>query len=316
MKIDAVITWVDGNDERHRQKLRHFCPQDVLNAEDKAGDERFANIGEIFWCIASLNRFAPWLNKIYVVTDEQDPGLDGFLAANFPSGYIPVEIVDHKTIFRGYEQYLPTFNSITIETMTWRIPGLSDYYIEFNDDLMLAQPVTPEDFFTPDGKVICYGEFSSIPFTRFTRLFKPRGTVTTKSSHANGAVEAGNRFRYLRLAHCQKALRRDFWENYYRDHPEKLIANIEYRFRSDKQFTSQALQYVTLYNEGKCVVKSVGDALFFMQPKPGTDYFDRKMARLRAIKPKYLCLNSIEKLNGSQRQELIAWIEQLLDIKL
>ena len=181
---------------------------------------------------------------------------------------------------------------------------------------MMAQPVTPEDFFTPDGKVICYGEFSSIPFTRFTRLFKPLGTVTTKSSHANGAVEAGNRFRYLRLAHCQKALRRDFWENYYSDHPEKLIANIKYRFRSDKQFTSQALQYVTLYNEGKCVVKSVGDALFFIQPKPGTDYFDRKMARLRAIKPKYLCLNSIEKLNGSQRQELIAWIEQLLDIKL
>lgn len=315
MKIDAVITWVDGNDPRHIKKRHDFCPADMMGAEDKAGETRFANVGEIFWCIASLNRFAPWINKIFIVTDDQDPGVGPFLEENFPEGYIPVEIVDHKVIFRGYEEYLPTFNSISIETLTWRIPGLSDRYIEFNDDLMLTAPVSPYDFFTEDGRVICYGSWASMSVTRLTRMLKPHGTVTTKCSHANGASLAGCRWRYLRLAHCQKALRRDFFEHYYDTDPDSVIRNIQHRFRHVDQFTSQALHYIELNKAGKCIVKPVGRDLFFLQPKDVNGYFERKMSELRKFKGKFLCLNSIEKTNDTQRRMLVEWIERLLNLK-
>ena len=315
-RIDAVITWVDGNDINHRQKRYRYCPQDVLSASDKAGDERYANIGEIFWCVASINRFAPWINRIFIVTDEQNPHVDEFLAVNFPEGHIPVEIIDHKQIFEGYEEHLPTFNSISIETMTWRIPGLSDYYIEFNDDLMLTAPVQPEDFFTEDGKVICYGKWASMPLTRLTRLLKPNGTVTTKSSHANGAAMAGCRLWYLRLDHCQKALRRDFWEDYYKENQDKLLANIQFRFRDTRQFTSQALQYVMLHREGKCVVKSVGSDMFFFQPNGTHEYFLRKFEKLKNFQGKFLCLNSIEKTDELERKQLVGWIHGKLGLKM
>mgnify|MGYP003302698541 CR=1 FL=1 len=157
--IDAVITWVDGKDPRHREKRMKYASAGQLKSDDKAGETRYADLGEIFWCVASLNRYAPWLNKIYIVTDEQDPGLDAFLERNFPEGYIPVEIVDHKVLFKGYEDCLPTFNSVSIESMTWRIPGLSDRFLEFNDDLMLLAPVAPEDFFLPDGTPVGEKEF-------------------------------------------------------------------------------------------------------------------------------------------------------------
>ena len=316
MKIDAVITWVDGNDPHHKEKRRKYCPTDTLNAEDKGGETRFANVGEIFWCIASLNRFAPWINKIYIVTDNQDPSVTHFLEENFPDGYIPVEIVDHKVIFRGYEEYLPTFNSISIETMTWRIPGLSNRYIEFNDDLMLTAPTSPDDFFTEDGKVICYGTWASLPLTRFTRKFKPRGEVTTKCSHANGAALAGCRWKYLRLAHCQKALRRDFFEKYYSEHPDDIIRNIRHRFRDVEQFTSQALHYVELHKTKECIVKPIADALFFLQPKEKAGYFDRKFEELKRFEGKFLCLNSIEKINESQRKQIVEWIEKKLKLKI
>lgn len=314
MRIDAVITWVDGNDERHRQKRYRYCPQEVLKDSDKAGDERYANIGEIYWCVASINRFAPWINRIFIVTDEQDPGLEDFLNVNFPEGYIPFEIIDHKQIFNGYEDCLPTFNSISIETMTWRIPGLSTHYLEFNDDLMLTSPVSPDDFFTKDGKVICYGKRAILPFTRLTRLLKPKGTVTTKCSHANAASVAGCRLWYLRLDHCQKALRRDFWEEYYRSNPEVLSENIRYRFRSVRQFTTQALQYIMLYRRGECVVKPVGKKMFFFQPKGNHAYFIRKMIELEAFKGKFLCLNSIEKTEPEELEQLVRWIEGRLRI--
>ena len=145
MKIDAVITWVDGNDPRHREKRMKYATSQLVESQDKAAETRFSDMGEIFLCVASINRYATWINKIYIVTDEQDPGLDDFLKMNFPQGHVPVEIVDHKVIFRGYEHVLPVFNSIAIETMTWRIPGLSDCFIEFNDDTILMKPVVPEE---------------------------------------------------------------------------------------------------------------------------------------------------------------------------
>lgn len=320
MKIDAVITWVDGDDPSHRAKRMKYASSEVLGAADKASDTRFSDLGEIFWCVASLNRFAPWLNKIYIVTDGQNPGLDDFVRSHFPDGHIPMEIIDHKVIFRGFEQYLPVFNSISIETMTWRIPGLSDCFIEFNDDLMLLNQVSPDDFFTSDGKPICYGGWSSVLWDRFTRLFKSRTggrkMVTTKGSHMNGAARAGACLRYLRPAHCQKALRRDFYENYFTDHQEELISNISYRFRDPDQFSPQVTQYMSLYKAGACVVRPVGKELFFLQPKTKKGYFDEKLRRLRGFDGHFACFNSIDLADDGQREELVRWIEKKLNVDL
>ena len=319
MKIDAVITWVDGDDPAHKAKRMKYASSEVLGAADKAADTRFSDLGEIFWCVASLNRFAPWLNRIYIVTDAQDPGLDEFISSHFPT-HIPMEIVDHKVIFRGYEQYLPVFNSISIETMTWRIPGLSDCFIEFNDDLMLLKPVSPEDFFTPDGRPVCYGSWSSIVLDRFTRLFKRKTggqrMVTTKGSHMNGAARTGARFRYLRPAHCQKALRRDFYEAYFAEYPEDLLSNISYRFRDAEQFTPQVTQYMTLHQKGKCIVRPADKELFFFQPKEKEGYFEKKMRRLEEFEGHFACFNSIDLASESQRKELVGWVERKVDVRL
>lgn len=320
MKIDAVITWVDGNDPVHAAKRARFGTASQFKVSDVAGATRYAHIGEIFWCVASLNRFAPWLNKIYIVTDEQDPGLDEFMAANFPNGHIPMEIVDHKVIFRDHEQYLPTFNSISIETMTWRIPGLSDCFIEFNDDLMLTAPVTPEDFFTEDGRVVCYAEKSSILLTELTRKLKPVKygirPVTTKGSHVNGAKLAGKRFSYLRLTHCQKALRRDFYDRYFTEHPEHMYRNIIHRFRHADQYTPQEVQYLTLLSQDKCVLRSAQKDFFYMIPKKKDGYFMSKLRKLESFKGKFACFNSIDLATEEEQKLLISWISKRLEINL
>lgn len=45
---------------------------------------------------------------------------------------------------------LPTFNSTAIEFNLHRIEGLSEYFVYYNDDVILTRPVKPEDFFS-DG---------------------------------------------------------------------------------------------------------------------------------------------------------------------
>ena len=319
MKIDAVITWVDGDDPRHKAKREQFGTKRILNQDDVAGNTRYKSIGEIFYCVASLNRYAQWLNKIYIVTDEQNPMLEELLLEQFPEGTIPMEIVDHKVIFRGYEHYLPTFNSISIESMTWRIPGLSEHFIEFNDDLLLLDHTTPEDFFTKDGGPICYASFASVIFDRFTRLFKARknGTkmVTTKGTHMNGAMLAGHRFKYLRPAHCQKALRRDFYEKFFHEHEQLMHKNASQRFRDAEQFSSQVLQYMALYDASACEIRSPKGALFFMQPDGSDGYFKKKMCCLNQFKGKFACFNSMDVAKPEQRDELVSWISGRLDVK-
>ena len=320
-EIDAVITWVDGNDPSHIAKRKKYGSNEIFNANDVAGSTRFNNLGEIFWCIASLNRFASFLHKIYLVTDEQNPHLESFLEKNFPQGHIPIEIIDHKTIFRGYEEYLPTFNSITLETMTWRIPGLSENYIEFNDDLMLASPISPEDFFTEDGKVICYASKYSQLWTWLTRKLKRkvhgRTKVTFKRSMMNGARLAGEKSFFYKLHHTPKGLNRVFFEKYFKENPEEMIRNIKYRFRNAEQFTPQELQYISLDKMGKCKRLPIEGNLFFLQPKKRKGYVHKKLEKLKKNKSyKFCCFNSLDWANDSERKSILSWIEERLQIKL
>ena len=138
--IDAVITWVDGNDPVHKAKRKSYisCAEED-KSDDIGGETRFMSSGEIVCCVGSILRYAPFVRRIFIVTDSQRPRLKNFIASNFPSPQTTVEIVDHREIFRGYEDFLPTFNSLSIETMLYRIPGLSEHYVYFNDDVFISR---------------------------------------------------------------------------------------------------------------------------------------------------------------------------------
>lgn len=318
MKIDAVITWVDGNDPAHHAKMERYGSKSAFSRDDVAGSTRYASIGEVFWCVASINRFASFVNKIYIVTDEQNPHMDEFLRRNFPDGYIPVEIVDHKTIFRGYEEYLPVFNSLAIETMLWRIPGLSERFIYFNDDCLLARTVTPEEFFTTDGTV-CYASRQLTALTDLTRGWKRlmhggRRQVTFKGNMRNAVSVIGGGAWYLRYGHTPKALLRSFFEEFYAANPGAVERNIRHRFRDADQYSCEEVQYMSLCREGRCEVRKLDDVLFFFQMKNRTDYLERKLHRLERGNYIFCCFNSLDKLTEQERAKVVSWVERRLNI--
>ena len=317
--IDAVITWVDGNDERHKAKRMKYGNEIIFNAEDIAGSSRFASLGEIFYCVASLNRYAPWINKIYLVTDEQNPEIDSLIEKHFPDGHIPMEIVDHKTIFRGYEEYLPTFNSISIESMTWRIPGLSEHYIEFNDDLILAAPVTPEDFFTPDGKVVCYGKKSSYILTKLSRILKYRKKggkkVTFKETMLNAASLLGKYCSFIKIYHTPKSLLKSVYKKYFDENPEHLTKNIAHRFRHHTQYNPQELFYLLMDKEKRCELRSANKNLMYLKPKD-IGYIQKKLDRFTlSPETKFGCFNAIDLACEEGQKMIIGWIEKRIGLK-
>lgn len=145
MQIDFVIPWVDGNDPKWRSIRNRYSK----NPED-SHECRFRDWEILPFWFRAVETYAPWVHGIYFVTMDQIPA---WLNTDHPK----LHLIRHSDYIPDI--YLPTFSSHTIELNFHRIPGLSEYFVYFNDDMFLNPPVDPEDFFYKglprDHAVLC-----------------------------------------------------------------------------------------------------------------------------------------------------------------
>lgn len=135
MPIDFVITWVDGNDPLWREEKSKYLPQSK-NEDDS--EVRYRDWDNLQYWFRAVEKFAPWVRTIHFVTW-------GHLPKWLNTEHPKLHIVNHKDFIP--EEYLPTFNSHTIELNFHRIEGLAEQFVYFNDDVFLNKAMRPEDFF-------------------------------------------------------------------------------------------------------------------------------------------------------------------------
>lgn len=315
--IDAVITWVDGNDPVHRAKRARFAGKGELQAEDIGGDIRFTSVGEIKYCVASILKFAPFIRRIFIVTDAQTPDIQDFLKYNFPESTIPVEIVDHKVLYRGYESCLPVFNSLSIETVLWRIPDLSEHYIYFNDDCLLVAPAKPDDFFD-EGRAICYADYFSAPFAallrRLKHLVQSSPVFGFKDAMLNTANLLGKR-KFPYTSHIPLALRKSSVADFYASHENLMLANMSPRFRQPSQFNPQTLFYLLGLDDGTAVMHSCKGKDLYVKPKSKPGYMQAKLDKFdKSSTALFACFNSLDDASGPDKKLALDWLSRRLDV--
>ena len=133
-RIDVVITWVDGNDPAWQAERERFSPTALADGRDF----RYRDWGVLPFLFRGLERFAPWVDTVHLVTW-------GHLPSWLNTAHPKLHIVRHEDYIPSH--YLPTFNSHTIELNMHRIEGLADQFIYFNDDMFLLRPLAAERFF-------------------------------------------------------------------------------------------------------------------------------------------------------------------------
>ena len=140
--IDVVYTWVDSRDPAWQAARQQYgtAESGPVSADN---DERYIDRDELKHSLRSLWMFAPFVRNIYIVTAGQRPA---WLSTMDPR----VRVVSHHDVF-GAADVLPTFNSHAIESCLHRIPGLSENFLYFNDDVFLGRETTAADFFTSAG---------------------------------------------------------------------------------------------------------------------------------------------------------------------
>lgn len=152
-KIDAVYLWCDGNDPAFRERKNYYV-KDAIVDDKTAGEQRFADNDELKYSLRSLEKYAPWINHVYIVTDRQIPhwlNLD----------YEKVTIVDHSEIMP--REIIPLFNSVIIEYFLPFVPNLSEKFLYINDDMFFGAPVTPDYFFHGDKPIVRLRRSKSLP---------------------------------------------------------------------------------------------------------------------------------------------------------
>ncbi|MEY9993133.1 hypothetical protein ABIE67_005165 [Streptomyces sp. V4I8] len=141
--VDVVYTWVDGEEPAMRAKRARYQERGITEILDKETNaSRYTSHDELKYSLRSLVMYADFVRHIYIVTDGQKPHWLDDRAEG-------ITVVDHHDIFPP--DVLPVFNSHAIETRLHHIPGLSEHYLYFNDDVFVGRRVTAEHFFHGSG---------------------------------------------------------------------------------------------------------------------------------------------------------------------
>ncbi|MAO65515.1 MAG: hypothetical protein CL666_11000 [Balneola sp.] len=321
--IDAVISWVDGDDPEHQKRRLAALKKTEREAKNTLPSgfdaTRFTDNDEIQFCIASILKFAPWIRNIYVVTDNQVPG---FLTPGFMEKH-NIHIIDHKDIFRSYEWALPTFNTRTIDTALWRIPGIAPYFINFNDDFVFTGKVRPDDFFEGE-KPVLRGTWK--PIQKYSPLRLKANDVfssltkklfgITRSMHnllqVRSAELAGYKEQYFHIPHVPHPIRTKTLADFFEVHPHMFDENIKYQFRSTDQFSAIFLAgHLELMKE-EAVLKNTDHYLMIHGEMDVSLALRKKLNKLRNEDIRFTCLQSMEKFTPKKRQKVEQVMKEIL----
>lgn len=291
--VDAVVTWVDGADTAHAKKRASYIARSPKALHENAiNPHRWIDNNELYYCLRSMQVNAPWIRRIWVVTDNQTPDF----SALSPVFRDKIQIVDHAEIFAGFAHFLPTFNSLAIESLIWRIPGLAEQFIYFNDDVFVSAPVSKTDFFRNGapvlrGKWVDYSSLASSPTQRLDAALMNHYNQI-RSAELMG-FDAGNLFLGAHAIHpMTKSIMARLFEQFHIE----FTHNISHRFRVTDQFLPQALYNHACIKAETYTVVEKRDHIHL-----GSGAFDKWSTRevtdhlLKAATPdiKFLCVNDL-----------------------
>ena len=299
--IDLVCLWVDGNDPIWQAKRSAFIgiAQENTSVNCKG---RAANNDELKYSLRSVEMYASWVQRIFIVTDEQVPE---WLNVSNPK----VRVVDLTEIMPS--ETLPCFNSCLIEHYLYRIPGLSEKFLYANDDMFINREVAVEDFFTPEGFPIVRlsrRTFRKLRwFWREHVLKKPLKNYSRTIAHVSRLVHRKYGIYYTGMPHhnIDAYLKSDMQKVAEEIMREEFLLNNKNHMRSDDDIQRVVFSYVALA-EKRGLLRYIDSRessyinIFKKKDYEKLDYFN----------PLFFCLNDSEYATDNDRIAAKAYLEK------
>lgn len=306
--IDAVITWVDGEDENHQKKILPYLENKEI-ATSKSFRTRLDQVDEIYYTVNSILKYAPFIRNIFIVTDNQVPK---FYKNKKQGEYENVFIVDHKQIFDSQE-YLPVFNCRPIETKLYAIPNLAEHFVYFNDDMFLLKPVNPSDFFI-DEKPVIRGKWlrfnENIFYKRLFNSEKKKKRAGHKKAQEKSAKIAGFN-KYFKFHHTPFSLRKSTFQEFFSKNKDVEELNIKHKFRNPEQYTPQGLANHLEIKNNTAILKENYQLVYFQNYKKPFFWIKFKLNYITKKRDKlFLNMQSLDQCPKKKWKYIKLWLDQ------
>ncbi len=245
LDVDVVFTWVNNKDIEWQRKYKEFSdkhpPSSIgLHANDNA---RFCNHNELFYSVYSVKQYLPWVRNIFIVTDNQIPEC---IDLSDPS----IKLIDHKEIIDS--KFLPTFNSHVIEAHLHNIPGLSENFIYFNDDVFVARELMVQHFFRSNGIASIFVSNKSL------NAMHKKGTNTPTLAASQNCIHLLQKYYQIKidtpLVHTYVPLKKSAYQKawgLFRQEIQEFLPN-KLRTNQDLNLATFLIPWL-MYLEGKAV---------------------------------------------------------------
>ncbi|VVB86398.1 Uncharacterised protein [uncultured archaeon] len=310
-EIDVVYTWVDGGDPLFISEKERFAEQSVSrDIRDTSFDNHFRDNGELLYSLRSIEKFAPWVRMIHIVTNGQVP-------AWLNTDCQRISLVTHEQIFSNPD-HLPVFNSNAIESQIHRIPGLSRRFLYMNDDLFLCRPIYRSDYINGDS-----GQnflFESIPLHEDCHHGKVHDRAYAYTQMVARQLQPDVTKRFL-PAHCPQLYDKKILFHLEELFPDAFIETASHRFRDPKDIVLRILYAIYILETAERknsheprMLKNNSDEYMFLMLSDQLLPSVRSLAAVGRRRPRFLCINDDIEESGKSGmtsfacRQLLKWV--------
>ncbi|KAG0022083.1 Xanthine phosphoribosyltransferase 1 [Entomortierella chlamydospora] len=262
LTIDIVYTWVNGSDPKLQEIKEVYqdaspffqayrstrggyraggFPHRVTSQSGDQTANRFRDMNELKYSVRSVSQYAyRMLGKIHILTSRVDTETNESQVPSWldlEKSKDIVELVPHDKIFED-PSFLPSFNSLSIESQIHNIPNLTDAFVYLNDDVFLGTTMLPADVWTPLYGFVFHMEPSLL--VPPTILDLPKGTLNigewNSLQYSNHLLSGqfGPRYRSY-IAHVPHVLSVPLLKEIEAIWPEAFSQTSSHRFRGEGQ---------------------------------------------------------------------------------
>lgn len=304
--IDIVYLWVNGNDPAWQAKRNTLIGKTEENSPINCKG-RYADNDELKYSLRSIERNAPWIRKIFIVTDNQIPT---WLDTTHPK----IQIVDHTEIMPA--ESLPCFNSSLIEHFLYRIPGLAEHFLFANDDMYIYKEVTPYNFFTSSYLPII--RLTRKPFRKIRWFWrekvckKPLKNYSKMIDRSSRLVEKKYGIYHTGMPHhnIDAYLKSDYQRIVELDFVYEFSANNQNHMRSDNDVHRSIISYAALAEKRGLLHYVTQDESMLVRIHKKNDY-----KKLKNKGPLFFCMNDSEYASDNDRKKSKEMLELLFPQK-
>lgn len=223
---DAIITYVNPTDLEWLQQWNDTV--ESTGATQSISGARWRDYKTLPFLLDGIQKYMPWVRTTWLVVSSmsQLKGVDIPLNGN-------IKVVTHDQIIP--KCLLPTFNSTVIELFLYRIPGLAEQFIYFNDDMFPIAPMQESDFFV-DGKPALHLKVQTKPTYNLYSFHLKNGYVVA-SGLTNKTLPC-----VMRFGHSASPMLKSSWQYLWKN-AQTLLMNSCTPFRTTKNINQDVVSY-------------------------------------------------------------------------